>query len=313
MSTSVPWGQMELPFGMETYCMGTRFFTRITSVSRERSVNFKFLYEFAYYSLSIETKEAAFLISTLSAALAHSVAHACAVGNLTGCSCRQTVDKSIDQSSGIGSTSTTISNILSKSSIFASIQESSSQAAASAWQWSGCSENVRFGSFLSRKFLDPPALSRLRRDSEDLLAIVHLQNLMLGRKSLTSQLRVNCKCHGLSASCSVKTCFRQPAPFRKVAYTLRQKYDKAVLASERPELADVKKELSDTVTQFQKIEQQPEPIVRSRLIRRKTKPQKKESLVAANSKAIMHFLRSGKVFRESLLHFNKCVLLKLNK
>lgn len=38
---------------------------------------------------------------------------------------------------------------------------------------------------------------------------------------------VSCKCHGVSGSCSLKTCWLQLADFRKVGETLKEKYDSA--------------------------------------------------------------------------------------
>lgn len=38
---------------------------------------------------------------------------------------------------------------------------------------------------------------------------------------------VSCKCHGVSGSCSLKTCWLQLADFRKVGDSLKEKYDSA--------------------------------------------------------------------------------------
>lgn len=38
---------------------------------------------------------------------------------------------------------------------------------------------------------------------------------------------VSCKCHGVSGSCSLKTCWLQLAEFRKVGDRLKEKYDSA--------------------------------------------------------------------------------------
>lgn len=39
---------------------------------------------------------------------------------------------------------------------------------------------------------------------------------------------VACKCHGLSGSCSLITCWQQLAPFREVGDLLKEKYDEAI-------------------------------------------------------------------------------------
>lgn len=40
---------------------------------------------------------------------------------------------------------------------------------------------------------------------------------------------VSCKCHGVSGSCSLKTCWLQLADFRKVGDALKEKYDSAAV------------------------------------------------------------------------------------
>lgn len=42
-------------------------------------------------------------------------------------------------------------------------------------------------------------------------------------------LRTDCKCHGVSGSCAMKTCWRTLPPFRAVGDTLMRKYNKARL------------------------------------------------------------------------------------
>ncbi|XP_043656600.1 protein Wnt-2 [Drosophila teissieri] len=88
------------------------------------------------------------------------------------------------------------------------------------WEWGGCSDNVNFGLRHSRVFLD--AKQRQRRSD-----LVKFHNNNAGRLAIRDAMRLECKCHGLSGSCTVKTCWLKMPPFREVAGRLRDRYDSA--------------------------------------------------------------------------------------
>lgn len=46
-------------------------------------------------------------------------------------------------------------------------------------------------------------------------------------QTVSDLAHVSCKCHGVSGSCSLKTCWLQLADFRKVGDALKEKYDSA--------------------------------------------------------------------------------------
>nr|XP_023410047.1 LOW QUALITY PROTEIN: protein Wnt-4 [Loxodonta africana] len=46
-------------------------------------------------------------------------------------------------------------------------------------------------------------------------------------QAILSHMRVECKCHGVSGSCEVKTCWRAVPPFRQVGHALKEKFDGA--------------------------------------------------------------------------------------
>lgn len=46
-------------------------------------------------------------------------------------------------------------------------------------------------------------------------------------QAILTHMRVECKCHGVSGSCEVKTCWRAVPPFRQVGHALKEKFDGA--------------------------------------------------------------------------------------
>ena len=62
---------------------------------------------------------------------------------------------------------------------------------------------------------------------------------------------VACKCHGVSGSCSLKTCWLQLADFRKVGDALKEKYDSAAAMrlNSRGKLVQVNSRFNSPTTQ----------------------------------------------------------------
>ncbi|CAL4174346.1 unnamed protein product, partial [Meganyctiphanes norvegica] len=73
---------------------------------------------------------------------------------------------------------------------------------AEDWAWSGCSDDVEWGSKKSEAFMD----RRYKKARGDPRTIVMLWNNNAGRIAVKDHLRKQCKCHGLSGSCSHATC-----------------------------------------------------------------------------------------------------------
>uniref|UniRef100_A0AAZ3RLZ4 Protein Wnt n=1 Tax=Oncorhynchus tshawytscha TaxID=74940 RepID=A0AAZ3RLZ4_ONCTS len=85
------------------------------------------------------------------------------------------------------------------------------------WLWGGCGDNVNYG----YRFNYP------RGSIEHTRTLMNLQNNEAGRQSVYNLANVACKCHGVSGSCSLKTCWLQLADFRRVGEFLKEKYDSA--------------------------------------------------------------------------------------
>ncbi|MBV95581.1 Protein Wnt-9b, partial [Eschrichtius robustus] len=136
-------------------------------------------------------KETAFLYAVSSAALTHTLARACSAGRMERCTC--------DDSLGLES--------------------------RQAWQWGVCGDNLKYSTKFLNNFLGP------KRGSKDLRARVDAHNTHVGIKAVKSGLRTTCKCHGVSGSCAVRTCWKQLSPFRETGQVLKLRHDSAVKVS----------------------------------------------------------------------------------
>ncbi|XP_042234312.1 protein Wnt-6-like [Homarus americanus] len=99
-------------------------------------------------------------------------------------------------------------------------------ASGEEWHWSGCDDNVGFGYRMARDFMDWRYLRR--RESRDIRSIVMLWNNEAGRRAVKNNLVLHCKCHGLSGSCTHRTCWRRMPSFRSVGIHLKEKFNSAI-------------------------------------------------------------------------------------
>nr|ALL53302.1 Wnt4 ligand [Thamnocephalus platyurus] len=147
--------------------------------------------------LSSGTREAAFVHAISSAGVAHALTRACSSGELADCGC----DRSVR---GIS---------------------------AQGFQWSGCSDNVQFGTSFSKSFVDArehrASTSKSKNSEQIWRALMNLHNNEAGRKIIEKSVRIECKCHGVSGSCEMKTCWRAMPSFREIGEILKEKFDGA--------------------------------------------------------------------------------------
>ncbi|KZS18490.1 Protein Wnt [Daphnia magna] len=145
-------------------------------------------------------RETAFAYAISSAGVAHSVSKACGQGKLESCGCDP---KSQRGNGGFGSSSTLVD-----------------------WRWSGCSHNMDFGVKFSRFLLDS------RQRGQDIHSRIHLHNSHVGRTVVGANSEIRCKCHGMSGSCEMKTCWKAVPEFRRVGTVLKERFNQAVLVDQ---------------------------------------------------------------------------------
>ncbi|XP_056123021.1 protein Wnt-6 isoform X2 [Rhinichthys klamathensis goyatoka] len=92
------------------------------------------------------------------------------------------------------------------------------------WEWGGCGDDVDFGNEKSRQFMD----TRQRKGKSDIRTLIDLHNNEAGRLAIQIQMRTECKCHGLSGSCTLRSCWRKMPLFRQVGDYLMQSFHTAV-------------------------------------------------------------------------------------
>ncbi|XP_062570962.1 protein Wnt-10a-like isoform X1 [Saccostrea cucullata] len=132
-------------------------------------------------------RETAFAYAISAAGVVHQVAVACSLGKLKSCGC-----------------------------------DMSRRGKVRKWEWGGCSHNVDFGEQFSKKFLD----SKEKR-SKDIHAKINLHNNRAGRLAVIRNVNRKCKCHGMSGSCEMQTCWKATPDFKEVGNRLRRKYRSA--------------------------------------------------------------------------------------
>ncbi|ODM92466.1 Protein Wnt-10b [Orchesella cincta] len=160
-------------------------------------------------------RESAFGHAIAAAGIAYSVAKACSQGKLLSCGCGFQYD---DQVNYIPSKEADYAFDESNEAIFKKGSNS-----ISSWKWSGCSHNMDYGMKFAKLFLDS------REKSHDLPALTNLHNNKVGRVAVSANMEVRCKCHGLSGSCELRTCWRSPPEFRRVGLFLKNKFRKAIM------------------------------------------------------------------------------------
>ncbi|XP_004076689.1 protein Wnt-11 isoform X1 [Oryzias latipes] len=144
------------------------------------------------------TREAAFVYALSAATISHTIARACTSGDLRLCTCGP---------------------------IPAEIPEP-------GYRWGGCADNLHYGLMTGSKFSDAPM--KMKRSGSHANKLMHLHNSEVGRQVLRESMVMKCKCHGVSGSCSIRTCWRGLQDLREIAMDLKTKYLSATKVIHRP-------------------------------------------------------------------------------
>jgi len=170
--------------------------------------------------LTSGSRETSFTHAISAAAVVQAIARACRDGQLSNCGC-------------------------SRASRPKTLQKD--------WIWGGCGDNLEYGYRFAETFIDVKEKERGSSNSpttgtgsnnnlivttensssgkksreEQARKLMNLHNNEAGRRAVIKKARVTCKCHGVSGSCSLVTCWQQLPTFREVGDLLKEKYDEA--------------------------------------------------------------------------------------
>nr|AHY22363.1 Wnt16 [Paracentrotus lividus] len=165
--------------------------------------------------MSTGNRETAFIYAITSAGVVYSVTRSCSVGNLTECGC----------ANPRGQPSSDVVNDDEE------------------WKWGGCTDDVDYGIKLARKFVDsadkfsssspspsPPPSSAMSHPSMTKPGVkeMNLHNNEVGRQLIKSGMKTLYRCHGVSASCSLKTCWKAMPNFKEIGDLVKLRYREGV-------------------------------------------------------------------------------------
>ncbi|XP_043475064.1 protein Wnt-11b-1-like [Leptopilina heterotoma] len=142
------------------------------------------------------TREQAFVYAVSAAAAVWRLARGCALGSLTVCSCATPPRREPPSSSALVSSS------------YSPATFSFAISARNSFKWGGCGDDVRSASRMAKRFLQGTTIYQGSGPVGKFLQAVNMHNNRAGRRAVDQSLILECKCHGVSGSCSIRTCWR---------------------------------------------------------------------------------------------------------
>ncbi|XP_014212738.1 protein Wnt-11b-1-like [Copidosoma floridanum] len=148
------------------------------------------------------TKEQAFVYAMSAAAAVWRLARGCALGSLAACSCATPPRREPPVPSAL------VQPSFSAAAAAMGFIGVGGSAARSSFKWGGCGDDVRSASRIAKRFLQGSSPAPGAGALAKFLHSVNMHNNRAGRRAVEQSLVLECKCHGVSGSCSVRTCWR---------------------------------------------------------------------------------------------------------
>lgn len=167
-------------------------------------------------------RESAFAYAISSAGVAYTVAKACSQGRILSCSC----DPALNSKKQINSNEILLDEEEKNKIQMNSLSRGTRRRRPNLWKWGGCSHNLKYGIEYSKLFLDA------REQGNDIQSKINRHNNQAGRKAVFKNMIIQCKCHGMSGSCQLKTCWKSAPHFHIIGNILKQQFKRAILVDQ---------------------------------------------------------------------------------
>lgn len=159
-------------------------------------------------------RESAFAYAISSAGVAYTVARACSQGRVLSCSCDPAYHPK---------------RVLNAKDILIHEEQEdprNRRRGPNSWKWGGCSHNLKYGIEFSKQFLDA------REKGTDIQSQINRHNNQAGRRAVLRNMIFRCKCHGVSGTCQLKTCWKSAPQFHVIGNILKQQFKRAILVDQ---------------------------------------------------------------------------------
>ncbi|XP_060621978.1 protein Wnt-7a isoform X1 [Anolis sagrei] len=210
--------------------------------------------------LKVGSREAAFTYAIIAAGVAHAITAACTQGNLSDCGCDKEKQGQYHKDEGWkwGGCSADIRYGIGFAKVFVDAREIKQNARTLMNlhnNEAGRKKDIRKEECFVKEQTKRgrSVLGYGRMYSEAMSMVIDLQDFSKDfiAQILEDNMKLECKCHGVSGSCTTKTCWTTLPKFRELGYILKDKYNEAVQVepvrasrNKRPTFLKIKKPLS---------------------------------------------------------------------